>query len=137
MVSDASKQDVKWAIALLVIALLGFSAGLAKLEAGGGTVDWWTGYDQPATAGANGAENLTTMTGQLMTGDPTSQYAGAQNSSAAPISGIPLVAPFEILSVLLVAALVGAVAVAIREKDEDTMSPPEPYARPPMGRGGM
>jgi hypothetical protein len=109
--ADDTKQDLKWAVALLVVFLLGSSAALAKYEAPPN--DWWTPFDQYPHAGA---ENLTTITGQFMTGDPASSYAGAQNSAGIVREGLPLVAPFEILSVLLIATLVGAIAVASRDE---------------------
>lgn len=104
------KLDVKWAIALLILAMLVFSAALASSHAPPN--DWWTPYESyPAT----GDENITAVTGQFLSGDPSSKYAGAQGTTR---GGMPLLAPFEILSVLLLAALIGAVAIAVREPGE-------------------
>lgn len=110
MAGDDVKTDVKWAIALLVLSMLAFSAALAKQHAPPN--DWWTPYeDYPKT----GEENVTALTGQFLERDPSGTYAGHQGATRA---GMPLVVPFEVLSVLLIAALIGAIAIAMRDEPD-------------------
>lgn len=118
-----TKTDIKLAIALALLVLLGLSAGLRGSQSG--TLDWWTPYD---SYGRTGDENITAVTGQFLSGDASNKYSGAEGAARA---GMPLLAPFEILSVLLLAALIGAVAVAMREKE-----PGRRDSHDRSGRGG-
>lgn len=111
MGNDEVKLDVKWAIALLILSMLAFSAGLGQMHAPPN--DWWTPYGEyPET----GEENLTALTGQLLSGNQTSPFVGNQGAVR---SAMPLLAPFEILSVLLLAALIGSIAIAVRDPEDD------------------
>lgn len=95
-----TKSDLKWASAILFFLLLAMSGAL------------WSSWDRPVPY----EENLANVTDALFS---TGEYAdGAKAGATAGAPAQPgLVAPFEVLSVLLLAALVAGVVIALREKE--------------------
>lgn len=86
-----TKTDLKWAVALLFVLLLGVSAYLGSPQLADGTRMW----DQTTA----GEEDLTAVTTLIFAQDG-------------------LVVPFEILSVLLLAALIAGVVIAFRDPED-------------------
>jgi len=82
-----TKGDLKWAIALLFVLILGLGAYLTA-----GTTHW---NETPA-----GEEDLAKITDLIFAQDG-------------------LVVPFEVLSVLLLAALIAGVVIAFRDPEVD------------------
>ena len=79
-----TKGDLKWAVALLFVLVLGLSA--------------W--FWQPWVAAPSGEEDLPKITDLIFAQDG-------------------LVVPFEVLSVLLLAALIAGVVIAFRDPEVD------------------
>lgn len=103
-------RDLRWGVPFLLFAVLGLSGLLHA--------DWQTGVA--------GTEDLDNVTDAIFS---SGQYApgGAAASPAAPAPGAPpavpqygLLVPFEILSALLLAALIAGIVIAMRERDGDS-----------------
>ncbi len=93
-----TRTDVKWVTVLIMTLVLSLSVWPYKI------LMFWPGYDIWAKGKSDtwlqGSENLTAMAGSML------------NSPGAPFN---YVVAFEILAVLLVAALVGAIVLAMRD----------------------
>lgn len=98
-----TKVDLKWAVALLFVLVLAMSGY------------FWNDWREPVT----GTEDLSNVTDAFFSqGDYVD--GEAPRGRAGDAFGQPgLVVPFEILSVLLLAALIAGVVIALREKEGD------------------
>lgn len=103
---ETLKEDMKWASALLFVLMLAVSA-------------WFLpGWGLPT----NGEEHIGNVTDSIFS---TGEWAEKNDSELAAMKARKeirepgLVVPFEVLSVLLLAALIAGVVIALRERPGD------------------
>ena len=105
------KADIKWATPLLFVMILAGAVVFPALIQGlpGGPAPWTN-----VTAGEESMSDISNIT--FATGATNTSIA----QSVSPTHTEPgLVVPFEILSVLLLAALIAGVVIALRDHDND------------------
>lgn len=102
------KQDFKWATPFLFFALIGF---------------WGLFYWAPPPVASGpvspGEENLTDITDTIFASGQHGLSAAPQATGPAARETMNLLVGFEILSVLLLAALIAGVVIALRERGDE------------------